>query len=261
MPLPAAAAAAATTPSWIGPAIGAVGGIVGSLFKGKQDRDFSREQFEAQNREFDRRFNMTNEYNSPRNQAARLEQAGLNKALMYGQGAAGASGNTQLQGQSNAQAVNHVDPLSTGLSYLSAFQDLRVKQAQADNIAADTSMKASREFLNIALTKDRNIFRDNELRNLYLKGDLTKSQTKAADQQAYELYNRVNMLYGPQAGLYGQQKRLTYLQGLTEKDRKRLIQLQGTHQSQINKLYDFGGVTRDPMMAKLLGVIMGKIFK
>lgn len=173
-------------PAWLAPAIGAVGGIAGSLIKGKQDRDFTREQFEAQNTEFNRRFDMTNEYNSPRNQAARLEQANLNKALLYGQGAAGASGNTQLQGQSNAQAVNHVDPLSTGLSYLSAFQDLQVKQAQADNIAANTT-----KTLNDAVTsRIESEWRDRMLSD---KAELNVGQIAKQDEELKVLSQKLGL--------------------------------------------------------------------
>ena len=38
-------------------------------------------------------WNLQNEYNSPQAQMQRLEDAGLNKALMYGQGSTGNAGN------------------------------------------------------------------------------------------------------------------------------------------------------------------------
>ena len=127
----------------LGAALGAgsaIAGAIGGIFQNKSNRDFSREQYQRQHDDNLAHWHRQNDYNSPKNQAERLEQAGLNKSLLYGQGA-GSGGNAgSLPSSANQQAVNQVDPIAQGLTYLSAFQDLKIKQAQTSNIQRDTCL-------------------------------------------------------------------------------------------------------------------------
>jgi len=74
--------------------LGAVGGLASSIFNiaeqrrtNRQSMDFSREMWEKQGkRELDF-WNLQNAYNDPKAQMARLEAAGLNPNLVYGNGA------------------------------------------------------------------------------------------------------------------------------------------------------------------------------
>ncbi|HRC03240.1 MAG TPA: hypothetical protein PLJ18_12355 [Niabella sp.] len=66
-----------------------------------------------------------NEYNSPVNQVARLRQAGLNPAMMYGSGSVA---NTQSQ----APQVNKPAPTNFG-SAMASYFDAKLKDVQADN--------------------------------------------------------------------------------------------------------------------------------
>lgn len=80
---------------------------------------------------------MGNEYNLPANQRLRLEQAGFNPALMYN---GGVSGNvaTQLPKYSAPHAEYNYRPDTGFAEALSQFQDFRLRQAQTDNIEAQT---------------------------------------------------------------------------------------------------------------------------
>ena len=91
-----------------------IGGLVGGLFGGgtsvKEQKKIMAEQakYERENMKFQSElneamaqanqqraydyFNMTANYNSAKNQKARLEEAGLNPALMYGQAGSGGAG-------------------------------------------------------------------------------------------------------------------------------------------------------------------------
>lgn len=96
----------------------------------------------AENRQFENQvkmWNMQNEYNKPINQMKRLEEAGLNPNLMYGQGN---TGNASSMSAPNAYAGSYVNPkdaVLSALSALSAVADIKIKQAQAKNLEAQSS--------------------------------------------------------------------------------------------------------------------------
>lgn len=83
-------------------------------------------------------WNRQNEYNLPINQMQRLEEAGLNPNMMYGQGVAGATG--QAREMPRYQSVNakyDFAPINA-LGALGLYQDLKIKQAQEENVRANT---------------------------------------------------------------------------------------------------------------------------
>lgn len=74
--------------------LGAVGGLASNIFNiaeqrrtNRQSMDFSREMWEKQGQRELQFWNMQNAYNDPKAQMARLEAAGLNPNLVYGNGA------------------------------------------------------------------------------------------------------------------------------------------------------------------------------
>ena len=84
-----------------------------------------------------RMWELNNEYNDPMNQVKRLERAGLNTDLMYGQNASGASGvsSSPAQGVSpfQAQAPIKTDPLM--LAQLELLHSQKYKtQMEGDNV-------------------------------------------------------------------------------------------------------------------------------
>lgn len=84
-------------------------------------------------------WNTMNEYNTPAMQMARLEQAGLNPAMMYGTGQ-GANVSKEMPKYNNP-SVNYDAPIMNPLTVLSVFQDFKVKNAQVDNIEAQTETR------------------------------------------------------------------------------------------------------------------------
>lgn len=73
------------------------------------------------------RFDKTNAYNSPAQQAARLRDAGLNKAMMYGGGQGG--------GQATSQSTEGYTAPESNLDQLSLMS------TQVENLNADTKLK------------------------------------------------------------------------------------------------------------------------
>lgn len=85
-------------------------------------------------------WNRQNEYNSPQAQMERLQAAGLNPALMYGQGSQ-AAGQAKEMPRYNAPTMDYTAAVPMIAQTLSTFQDIKVKQAQEKSILADVEFK------------------------------------------------------------------------------------------------------------------------
>lgn len=81
-------------------------------------------------------WNRQNAYNHPSEQMARYKEAGLNPALMYGSGGSASAGSATEMPQYNAPTFDWSKNPINILNTLSAFQDLRVKKANADKESA-----------------------------------------------------------------------------------------------------------------------------
>ncbi len=120
-------------------------------------------------------WNKTNMYNSPIEQRKRLEEAGLNPALMYGgSGNSGQSGSLPKAETFNPPFSEPTNVnLDKSISSLAQFQDIKLRQARIDNVRADTSVKDSLA-LSAFYNKDAAYFDSQEKRNTYY----TRWQTK-----------------------------------------------------------------------------------
>lgn len=134
--------------SWIGKAFNSVKGWISDRWDeytgAAQAREANQQAKELATYQFgleQQAVNQQNEYNNPQNQIQRLKDAGLNPALIYGSGSSTASGNqTQLPRYNapNIQAAPKIDYLSMAMQFLGAYNDFRVKDAQVNNIEANT---------------------------------------------------------------------------------------------------------------------------
>lgn len=98
----------------------------------KKTRDFSREMFDKQNARDLEFWNLQNSYNDPAEQRKRLENAGLNPHLMYGNGAS--AGVASAPSTSSAPSWNPRAPEIDAPSAVSTYFDVAAKQAQTDNL-------------------------------------------------------------------------------------------------------------------------------
>jgi hypothetical protein len=121
--------------------LGAVTGLVGNIQTNNTNIRLQREQqqFNAQQAKQANEWNMQqwqreNEYNAPAQQMARLEAAGLNPNLMYGQGNPGSASKLTAevpQGVAPAKVSNSLAYLSNAvIPIISMYQDLQNKSAQ-----------------------------------------------------------------------------------------------------------------------------------
>lgn len=121
--------------------LGAITGLIGNNQANKANIRLQREQqaFNAQQAKQANEWNMQqwqreNEYNAPAQQMARLEAAGLNPNLMYGQGNTGTASKLTAevpQGVAPAKVSNSLAYLSNAvIPIISMYQDLQNKSAQ-----------------------------------------------------------------------------------------------------------------------------------
>nr|WAE43372.1 MAG: DNA pilot protein [Microviridae sp.] len=82
-------------------------------------------------------WNKANAYNTPASQMQRFKDAGLNPNLIYGQGNPGNSPNVLPKYEAPTARFNYQPSIDLP-SGISMYQDMRVKDAQVDNIKAQT---------------------------------------------------------------------------------------------------------------------------
>lgn len=130
----------------IGAGSGLIGGTIDAISAANQNRksqEFSREMYDKQYADNLRFWGMQNEYNSPQNQAKRLQEAGINKNVLAGAGLPGNAGPVQTP---DVQPAQFRTPEwgkgleNAGLTYMNSIYDLQIKQAQAKQIEAQTQV-------------------------------------------------------------------------------------------------------------------------
>lgn len=212
----------------VGTAIGsAVGGLGESLLSGNSPNSNgllsslqAREQADLQNKlnemqverqlnadkelasyKFDQdleMWNLQNEYNSPEKQMQRFKQAGLNPALMYGQGSAGNATEAPKYQSVQSGRAEQVAWQQIQMQNLAQYQDMDLKNAQidtqraiaqkekalADKYESDTGVNefqknwltANTNNLNLRSDQGRTLFpyvlKHQKLQNEYLTGDI-----------------------------------------------------------------------------------------
>jgi hypothetical protein len=125
-------------------AIPQAGNMLGQLIANRGARK-QQDKANEQNVAF---WNMQNEYNHPSKQMARLREAGLNPALMYGGSAAGASGLAGNIAPSKAAEVKNVAQNLPMITY----QDAKVKEAQTNNLLTQNTVLEQEKLLKAAQT-------------------------------------------------------------------------------------------------------------
>lgn len=101
-------------------------------------------------------WNKQNEYNSPTQQIKRLKQAGLNPALMYGQGVGSMQAGSVPSPTSYGKSLGKIDFRAA----VSAYQDAQLKDKQLDILDKEISLKEQEMRM-----------RDEELRGKKLEND------------------------------------------------------------------------------------------
>jgi len=151
----ASGSSGATIAAIAAPAAGSLINSIGGVFGNRANRRFSERMYNQQRSDNLAFWNQQNEYNSPAAQMARFKAAGLNPHLIYGQGSAGNASSVQTP---DVQPLNRRDPefgnvLSTAGNSMLNYYDIKIKQAQANNLAADLTVKMQDAALRAAQVK------------------------------------------------------------------------------------------------------------
>lgn len=109
----------------------------------RKQREHERAMAEyAYNKDLDM-WNRQNAYNSPQAQMERLQAAGLNPNMVYGQGTVAGNTSSQMP-KYNAPRQNFNVQMPNVVGTISQFQDLEVKQAQTDLLKAQADLTTER---------------------------------------------------------------------------------------------------------------------
>ena len=131
-------------------AITGAAGLIGSIGSGKKAYHRSKKLMDKQFAMDKMAWDYQNQYNLPSAQMERLKQAGLNPALMYGQGTTGNASNapqtkfTQLSPYMNAGDIGAV---------ANAGIQMALANSTKENVDADTNVKNTQAKRNTVLTR------------------------------------------------------------------------------------------------------------
>lgn len=274
MPLPAIVGAAL-----IGAGSGAANSI-SQMHQNKKNRQFSREMYDRQKADNLEFWNLQNEYNSPQAQMSRFQEAGLNPHLIYGQGNSGNAGaisspDVQTPQSRSPEWGNAIS--GAGLPLLMAQADLKIKQAQANNLNAQNSVILEDAMLRRAQTRATEIGADRGRFNLDFETEFRDTSGDARREQVRQLRTATDLAINRDI-----REALTTTSNLNEaleriqtarlqraKTRQEIIQVRSTIQSiradtDLKKLeVDLrkqGINPQDPMWARVLGRAINSFF-
>lgn len=206
---------------------GLVGGAIG-LAQSALQHKYNRDLATYQNDMNIRNWNMQNEYNSPIKQRQRLEDAGLNPALMYGNGG-GSTGNATQTPQYQQTPLDIIGAMQNAM-----LTDAQIRQmgANIEKTKAETKgIETSNQFI---AEKERAII-DNTLSQTEVNRGLVKKYEKEISKMDIEIDSiKTSMdvmleeisLKKAQSDSIKEQTNLTKLQQLTESLQQGLIKAQ-----------------------------------
>ena len=131
-------------------AISAAAGLIGSIGSGRKAYHRSKKLMDKQFAMDKEMYDYQNKYNLPAAQMARLKSAGLNPALMYGQGT---TGNATGAPQSKFTQLNPYMNAGDIGTLANAGIQMAFANAQKENIDADTKVKKTTATRNTVLTR------------------------------------------------------------------------------------------------------------
>lgn len=133
-------------------------------------------------------WNMQNEYNSPQAQMKRLQEAGLNPHLVYGQSSGSAAGQAGLMTAPDIDpaGIRPIDPQGL-MQVLGSYYDFDVKQAQSDKLKAETQVKQEEAILKAQESYGAGVRNAKSLFDLNLAEELRNTSLEAAKEQLRKL--------------------------------------------------------------------------
>lgn len=188
-------------------AIPVVGGAISTLINNHSvdaanaaSRKFAVEQQDKQNAYNLQMWNMQNDYNSPAKMMERYKAAGLNPNLIYGTSTGNVAGDQPNAAKAEYVAAPHpsVDGARLAGSAVSAYNDMRLGNAQVNNLQAQTTNLAAQTAAATAAALLHSMQANRINAELPFVGDAMKANIYAKNTHA----NVESILSGYQADLY-----------------------------------------------------------
>lgn len=179
--------------------VGAAVNTIGTLDQNRKSRQFQEKMF-----------HMTNEYNHPLAQRQRLEEAGLNPALMYGGSVTGAAGTADQPAKPDFDFPDVGQQLGTGVGHMIQAQavqsQLDINRAREDNIEQDTANKGidailkaiSAQGADLDYKQKKELFdtvietEKQKLENLGIEGVNKRNRDAREERMVNESINKIN---------------------------------------------------------------------
>lgn len=177
----------------IATALPIIGPVVGAIAQGSQNRKnrrFTRQMYALQREHALADWHMQNQYNSPVQQMARLRDAGLNPNLVYGDGVTGNSSGGVRSSSVNEMNQRAPEWAAVGQQMgnsIAQYQDIKLKEAQINNLEADNTVKAQQAELLATDRLKRILDIDTGKFDLDMKNSLKDYQIQFADLQNRKL--------------------------------------------------------------------------
>lgn len=170
-------------------AISGGSGLIGSMIANRGNRKLAEYAYE---KNVDM-WNRENEYNSPVQQMARYQKAGLNPNLIYESGSASAGNASQLP-KYDAPTLSYDTKIPNVLDMMSKYQDIEVKQAQKGVIQENARIMKTEADM-------RSLLLDAELHKKYTEGfiskiDYLKKSAELSSDWGYDVYSLDAERYG-----------------------------------------------------------------
>lgn len=153
-----------------------------------KNRAFASDMYLRQRKDAITDWQVQNEYDSPRAQMERLRQAGLNPNLVYKNGADNTSGPIRATSASVPDGKAFIPDFSGVGNSILSYYDIKVKEAQADNlrdqqtvIKQDAALKAAQTVATLASTEQTKF-------DTGLKADLRETSLQAAKAALQKTY-------------------------------------------------------------------------
>lgn len=195
MPAPLAAAAIAGGAAVLGSGINAASTSINN----RKQRQWAERMYDRQYTDNVDFWNMQNEYNSPQQQMQRLQEAGLNPNMVYGQSSGGAAGQASPINTPDVQSFQSRSPewgnaITEGASAIMSIYDLDIKQAQLANLKAQNTVQLEEAMLKEAMRNNISVKTDSSKFDLDFKSELRSFSAEAKKESLRQMKANTQMV-------------------------------------------------------------------
>lgn len=161
----------------------------------RKTREWNEKMYNLQRQHSLQDWTMQNDYNSPEKQMQRLKSAGINPNMAFARGTVDNQGGVvrSSEAKSWSPQAPTFDLGQAAQSGLSAYYDLKLKDAQYDNLKAQNTEIVNRAILTAAQTANTLQSTETSKFDLGLKSDLRATSLQAAQESLRKLQTDIDL--------------------------------------------------------------------